>query len=287
MEEKRNNSTQVVGQGNEKKSGNGATIAAVVGGSVVAGAGAGAGAGYVVNEFMNEDDASVVTATTEDQENNEEQLAANAQTTQPTGQNTINVNVTSGATETETSEVVEPETTNSSDENNAGYADNNSSDDNEGNTDVVPNITEEEPVVYTPEDGEIVIEEPIAPDPVNPDDIADAIISGEEVDPNDIDMADVVEFHSIEEVYDVNGESYIQANFTDVYGNEYAMIDVDGDSVFDYVTTSDGSEIVGYEEDYTIADAELDINDDNTYVAQTEYDNEIPETDFADDIILV
>lgn len=284
MEEKRNNSTQVVGQSNEKKSGNAATIAAVVGGSVVAGA----GAGYAVNEFINEDDAHVVTATTEEQENNEDQLAANTQTTQPTGQNTINVNVTSGATETVTSEIVETETTNSTEENNEGYTDNNSSSDvNEGNTDVVSNISEEEPVVYTPEDGEIIIAEPIDPDPVNPDDIADAIISGEEVDPNDIDMADVVEFHSIEEVYDENGESYIQAQFTDHYGNEYAMIDVDGDSVFDYVTTSDGSEIVGYEEDYTIADAELDINDDNTYVAQTEYDNEIPETDFADDIILV
>ncbi len=284
MEEKRNNSTQVVGQSNEKKSGNAATIAAVVGGSVVAGA----GAGYAVNEFIKEDDAPVVTATTEEQENNEDQLAANTQTTQPTGQNTINVNVTSGATETVTSEIVETETTNSTEENNEGYTDNNSSSDvNEGNTDVVSNISEEEPVVYTPEDGEIIIAEPIDPDPVNPDDIADAIISGEEVDPNDIDMADVVEFHSIEEVYDENGESYIQAQFTDHYGNEYAMIDVDGDSVFDYVTTSDGSEIVGYEEDYTIADAELDINDDNTYVAQTEYDNEIPETDFADDIILV
>lgn len=125
-------------------------------------------------------------------------------------------------------------------------------------------------------------------DPVNPDEVAEAILSGEQVDPNDVEMADVVNFDEIGTVYTVDGESYTAATFHDPSGEEMVMVDVDDDDVFDLVTTTDGT-VVGEANGMTVGDAEIMIDDDPTYLAQsdtTDDEDLVNGEDYMNDVIL-
>lgn len=117
---------------------------------------------------------------------------------------------------------------------------------------------------------------------VNPDDIAQAIISEDQVDPNDIDMEDVINFDEIGTVYTVTGEAYAAASFHDASGNHLAMVDIDGDEVFDLVTDLNGNVIAEVPGTITVDDAEINIVDDGTYLAHN--DSEI-DTQFGSDSI--
>ncbi len=135
-------------------------------------------------------------------------------------------------------------------------------------------VTEpEEPVAVNP-GGEPVVEPEPEPEPVNPDEIAEAIISEEMIDPNDIDMADVVSFEEIGTVYNVYGEAMTTASFHDEYGNQLTMIDLDNDNVFDVLGDEHGNPFVDEQGDVvalntgtTVDDVELEIHDDDTYLA--------------------
>lgn len=110
-------------------------------------------------------------------------------------------------------------------------------------------------------------------EPVNPDDVAEAIIAEEQIDPNDIDMADVFNFDEIGSVYTVDGESYTAAAFHDAAGNQFVMVDVDGDDVFDVITDMEGNLLTDPQGnvlaagDITVDDAEIGIADNHTYLA--------------------
>lgn len=123
---------------------------------------------------------------------------------------------------------------------------------------------------------------------VDPELIADAIIAGEEVDPYDMDMAEVVNFDEIGTVYTVDGESYTAALFHDENGEQYVMVDVDDDDVFDIISTTEGEVVELYAGNLTVEDAEIGINDDPVYLAANDDMPEIETTsgeEFANDII--
>lgn len=314
-----NNATQVIDE-KGKKSGNGAKVAAAVAGTVAAGA----GAGYVVSEYLDED--ATVASTTENPEQiadaepaqeaepqeTPEQTPAQPATAQAQPAATSPAASEPAATET-TPASVTPQTPSSENvaqetpaepvpsaqDPVAVTGDGGATPAEEpvtpaqdpvavtgdgGATPAEPVPSAQDPVAVTDED--VIITQPVEPDPVNPDDIAEAIISAEEVDPNDNDMADVFEFDSVGTVYTSNGEVVTIANMHDEEGNELAMVDVDGDSQFDHITTADGSEVLGSADGYTVADAEMEIMGDDTYLAQNELDNEIPDTDFSQDMML-
>ncbi|MDE5634396.1 MAG: hypothetical protein K2I51_07000, partial [Muribaculaceae bacterium] len=160
-------------------------------------------------------------------------------------------------------------------------------------------VTEpEEPVAVNPGDEPVIEVEPepepeVEPEPepelepVNPDEIAEAIISEEMIDPNDIDMADVVSFDEIGTVYNVHGEAMTTATFHDEYGNQLTMIDLDNDNVFDVLGDEYGNPLVDEHGDLvalntgtTVDDVELEIHDDDTYLAA---DDNIDMNDFGAD----
>ena len=128
--------------------------------------------------------------------------------------------------------------------------------------------------------------EPVIEPDVDPDIIAEAIISEDEIDPNDIDPADVINFNEIGVVYTVDGDTYTAASFHDPDGNELMM--VDGDEIFDVITTPDG-DIITDANGMTVSDAELSISDDDVYLAATEtgHFDQTNGEDFLNDIINV
>lgn len=125
-------------------------------------------------------------------------------------------------------------------------------------------------------------------DVVNPDEIAEAIISEENIDPNDIDMADVVNFDEIGAVYTVDGENYTAASFHDGAGNDFVMVDVDGDDVFDVIMDAEGNLLAEVPGNISVGDAQEDIEPDDVYLA---YDGEMDNVDeygadsLADDLM--
>lgn len=124
-------------------------------------------------------------------------------------------------------------------------------------------------------------------EPVNPDEIAEAILSEEQIDPNDVEMAEVINFNEIGTVYTVDGESYTAASFHNPNDEELLMVDVDDDDVFDLVTTTDGI-VLGEANGMTVGDAEVMIEDDPTYIAQSDTDNDelMNGEDYMNDVIL-
>lgn len=148
-----------------------------------------------------------------------------------------------------------------------------------------PDISEEGDDVVA-EQQEVQISEEVV-ETVNPDDIAEAILSEELIDPNDVEMAEVINFDEIGTVYTVDGESYTAATFHDPNGEELMMVDVDDDDVFDLVTTTDGT-VIGEANGMTVGDAEVMIDDDPTYLAQTDSDDGelMNGEDYMNDVIL-
>lgn len=138
-----------------------------------------------------------------------------------------------------------------------------------------------------PEDAEeeaFIEEDPVEED-VN--EIADAIISGYEVDPNDIDMAEVINFDEIGTVYTVTGEAHTAASFHGEDGNELVMVDVDGDEIFDVITTTEGELLGEVNGELNVSDAEMMICDEPVYLAQNELEQQSSTIieDIVDDLI--
>lgn len=132
--------------------------------------------------------------------------------------------------------------------------------------------------------------EPVTPDEVleDPEVAVDEILDGEYVDPGDIDSPEMVNFDSIGTVYTVDGEEFTAASFHMDNGFEGVMIDVDGDGVFDDIAaqTSDGLAKVGDAPGFTVDDVELELNPDDSYLAQNDdIDHTLADDSFADDII--
>ena len=123
-------------------------------------------------------------------------------------------------------------------------------------------------------------------DVINPDEIADAIISEDQVDPNDIDAADIIKFNEIGTVYTVDGESYVAASFNSPDGEDLLMVDVDGDEIFDVITTTNG-EIIADAGSLTLGDAQIMVDQEPTYIAQSEHAaDQLPTGEsYLDDVI--
>ena len=124
-----------------------------------------------------------------------------------------------------------------------------------------------------------------------PDDVdVNEVISVTEVDNNDNDMPELLAFE--EPVYQTGpgGNVQVSANFT-LEGENYTMIDVDNDGVFDGVV-SDGQVISTETGGMMVSDVELMVNESNDdYLAATETDNNddvsLTGDVAADDTILV
>lgn len=117
--------------------------------------------------------------------------------------------------------------------------------------------------------------------------ITDAIISGSEIDPNDIDMEEVINFDEIGTVYTVSGEVYTAASFHGEDGNELLMVDVDGDEIFDVITTTEGELLAELNGELNVSDAEVMICGEPEYLAQNELEQQSSTVieDIVDDII--
>lgn len=148
-------------------------------------------------------------------------------------------------------------------------------------------IQNEEPVEIEEQNSveEAHHEEEIMEEDVN--EIADAIISGSEIDPNDIDMAEVINFDEIGTVYTVTGEAHTAASFHGEDGNELVMVDVDGDEIFDVITTTEGELLGEVNGELNVSDAEMMICDEPVYLAQNELEQQSSTIieDIVDDLI--
>lgn len=119
--------------------------------------------------------------------------------------------------------------------------------------------------------------------------LVDEIITGEEIDPNDVDMADVINVDSVGTVYTVDGQSLPAAAIHDDDGNELLIVDVDGDGVFDVVTTAEGDVVAEIGGDIDVSDAEHMMTDEaGGYLAANDFDESLDVgSDIEDDIIEV
>ena len=121
------------------------------------------------------------------------------------------------------------------------------------------------------------------------DDIVDIIV--EEIDPQDIDMEDVLLIDDIGTIYMADGRELNAAVIHDEFGNEALMVDVDGDNVYDVITTPEGEIIEGIPGDIDVSDAELlyaQQHGDSGYLEQNDFDIAMNDDnlDIQDDISL-
>lgn len=107
-----------------------------------------------------------------------------------------------------------------------------------------------------------------------------------EIDPDDIDRDPLISINEIGTVYTVDGESLLAAAIQDPDGNDLLMVDVDGDNVFDVVTTYDGEIITEINGDIDISDAEHLQSDDYGYLAANDFDQNLdPGSEIQQDLI--
>ncbi|MCH5233516.1 MAG: hypothetical protein J1E78_07735 [Muribaculaceae bacterium] len=121
------------------------------------------------------------------------------------------------------------------------------------------------------------------------DDIVDIIV--EEIDPQDIDMEDVLLIDDIGTIYMADGRELNAAVIHDEFGNEALMVDVDGDNVYDVITTPEGEIIEGIPGDIDVSDVELlyaQQHGDSGYLEQNDFDIAMNDDnlDIQDDISL-
>lgn len=120
------------------------------------------------------------------------------------------------------------------------------------------------------------------------DDEADAIIASTEIDSADINADDKVVFDNIGTVYTLDGEAYSAATFHfDGEEEQFVMVDVDGDEVFDIITDENFTQEIATPFDFTYGDAEQQLSaEDPNYMAAAENDVTLPDDiDYTDDII--
>lgn len=134
-------------------------------------------------------------------------------------------------------------------------------------------VTEPEPEPQpTPEPQPVPEPNPVPePDPTS-DDIVDVIV--EEIDPQDVDMEDILLVDEIGTVYTVGGGELDAALIHDAQGNQAVMVDVDGDQVYDVITTPEGDVIAQVPGDIDVSDVEL------LYAQQHGHDGYMEQNDF-------
>lgn len=87
------------------------------------------------------------------------------------------------------------------------------------------------------------------------DDVVDVIVT--EIDPLDIDMEDIFFVEDIGVLYTSDGYELNVAVVQDGYGTTNMFVDVDGDQVYDLVTTEDGEVIAEMPLDMDVSDMEI------------------------------
>ena len=140
---------------------------------------------------------------------------------------------------------------NNNEENGGGHNNNNNEDDNHGGGDTENGVPDIDDI------------QPISPD---------EILSETSIDIDDNEIPELLSFDTVELVDDDQGNVHVQAEFT-MEGENYTMIDIDNDGVFDSVADASGNDM-GTAGGMMISDIELinNANNDN-YLSANEYDN--------------
>lgn len=111
-----------------------------------------------------------------------------------------------------------------------------------------------------------------SPMPGERDDVVDVIVT--EIDPHDIDMEDIFFVDDIGIIYTEDGSELNVAVINDGYGTTNLFVDVDGDNVYDLITTEEGDVIAQMPIDLDVSDMEL------LYAQQHGYDGYIEPNQF-------
>lgn len=119
--------------------------------------------------------------------------------------------------------------------------------DNPGNQDPEPAV-----------EAEVIAEEPLPIE--DPDGAVEAILAEDQIDSEDIEMADVINFDEVGEVYTPDGNKYNAATFHDPDGNELMLVDIDNDLTFDIITDTDGLPVIDSDGNF-IAAGNLTVDD--------------------------
>ena len=141
----------------------------------------------------------------------------------------------------------------------------------------------------TPENESNQEPEPTPEPEVDEDDIVDVIV--EEIDPHDIDMEDILLIDDIGTVYTVDGRELNAALIHDAMGNQAMIVDIDGDNVYDVITTPEGEIIDGIPGDIDVSDIELlyaQQHGETGYMEQNDFDTAMNDdnVDMQNDISL-
>lgn len=125
----------------------------------------------------------------------------------------------------------------------------------------------------------------------------DELVAVEAVDPHDVEDADVAEYG---EVGVIVSDAGVEQNYAvvEVGDEQLAMVDLDGDGVFDVMADEHGNAVLDLsgpdKPAFTVSDAELQLQEQNgqyEYMAQTELDNNsdtsLSGDCYADDVIEV
>lgn len=127
--------------------------------------------------------------------------------------------------------------------------------------------TDENPVNSQPVAEETVVEP-------SDEDLVDVIV--QEIDPNDNEMADVINVDEIGTIYTTDGQELTAAVIHDPQGGQALLVDVDGDNIYDVITTEHGEVIAQANGDIDVSDVENMYtvqHGDTGYLASNEFDN--------------
>lgn len=155
----------------------------------------------------------------------------------------------------------------------------------EGPVDVEEPVEEPEITVQPEEPEEIVTP---SDDIVNPDDVVDEILAVEEIDIADSPGDEMFSFSEMGTIYTIDGEELSAASFSTDDGFEGLMVDIDGDGVYDEIAivTEDGIVGVAQAPGFTVDDVELQLSEENGYLAHNDdIDHTLEDDSFLDDLI--
>ena len=153
-----------------------------------------------------------------------------------------------------------------------------------------PNKVEDQPFTNPEQSGPDAIdpnplEEIVQNGELDVDRIVDEIIAIEEVDPNDIDMEDLLVFEDVGVIYTEEGDIINVATGSDIYGEPFVLVDIDGDLYFDFAT-DENLNIVGTVDNHiAMGDVEIQIYDEYAQLPTDDATSEaIDQMDFTGDI---
>lgn len=105
------------------------------------------------------------------------------------------------------------------------------------------------------------------------------VIAVAEVDPNDIDAGDLLHYDSVGVLTTDDGSEMLAAQAHLDNGEQVVLVDVDNDTLFDVMTTTDGEIITDMDGDpllvnVSLDDVEMQLNDGTDYLAATDIPND-------------